>query len=202
MSGSGAEGHTRPSARPLSWPAAHTVRQRSLACEARDPAQTPIVGRGVMAAGETNRVALSPGSPAVAQRRHSATTRASGRTSTRRSASAPRSRSGASAADCPTQQLCPAPSEEAAGARVRRSLHQTVFRRCSATGPSTPQPGRRRVRISGNFAKALYRTRTDDPFLTISRREIPADSESRPLQEIRWCTRFSDAAGFRWRVVL
>jgi MarR family len=93
-------------------------------------------------------------------------------------------------------------SEEAAGARVRRSLQQTVFRRCSATRPSTPEPGRRRVRISGDFGKALYRTRTDDPFLTISRREIPANSECRRLQEIRWCARFSDAAGFRWRVVL
>jgi hypothetical protein len=48
-----------------------------------------------------------------------------------------------------------------------RLLPQTVFRRCSATGPSTPEPGRRRVRIGGDCAEALYRTRTDDPFLTM-----------------------------------
>jgi integrase len=92
--------------------------------------------------------------------RCSGTTRASGRTSIRRSASAPRRRSSAFVPACGVPRRR-APQPRSSGLAVL--VGASVFHRCFMTPRSRPLAMAKALEIP----QALCRTRTDDPFLTM-----------------------------------
>jgi hypothetical protein len=142
-------------------------------CLADGGARAPMMSAARMRLGATGarqrRAALplllrrvSPNS-ATARQRSSVTTRGSGRTSTRRSGSARRSRSSVFAVALSARCRPQRPGRRGAGA-----LHQgAVFRGCSAIGRLRCGPRTRAPATSGHFVRALCRTRTGDPFLTV-----------------------------------
>jgi hypothetical protein len=107
-----------------------------------------------------NLRSTSPTNWATAPARCSGTTRASGRTSIRRSASAPRRRSSAFVPACGVPRRR-APQPRSSGLAVL--VGASVFHRCFMTPRSRPLAMAKALEIP----QALCRTRTDDPFLTM-----------------------------------